>query len=71
MKTAKMTQAAATRAARAIFGGEKRIDVHGWIANEVLASMGFKIPHHAIADGDDIRTQGNLAKWLRRNAIKI
>ena len=71
MKTAKMTQAAATKAARAIFGRNPKVDIHGWIVDELLASMGLKIPHHAIADGDDIRTQGNLASWLRRNAVEV
>jgi hypothetical protein len=61
----------ATQAARKVFAKSSTIDAHGWIVEECLRSIGtgFHIPAKATADGDDARTQGNFAKWLRANAV--
>ena len=36
----------------------------------VLDGSGWAIPHTAFTDGDDERTIGNLAKWIRRYAVR-
>ena len=72
MKQRKLTIAESTRAARQIIQRSTReVDVHGWLTELTLRGigLGFHIPAHAYADAADLRTQGNLAKWLRLNAI--
>lgn len=72
MNARTLTIAEATSAARKIIArSTERVDVHSWITEEALRSIGtgFHIAAHDFADGDDLRTQGNLAAWLRRYAV--
>ena len=72
MTARNLTIAEATKAARKILNRSTRaVDVHGWIVEMTLRDIGtgFHIPAHAFADEDDMRTQGNLALWLRRFAV--
>jgi hypothetical protein len=64
-----MTIKEASSAARRIIAKSTVVDVHDWITEKVLRDIGagFHIPATAYADADDVRTQGNLSAWLRRN----
>lgn len=62
----------ATQAARDIFANSYRgVNVHDYVTHDVLRRIGtgFHIPTDAYADAETIRTESNLALWLRRNAV--
>lgn len=62
----------ATQAARDIFANSYRgVNVHSSVTHDVLRriSTGFHIPSDAYADAEALRTESNLALWLRRNAV--
>jgi hypothetical protein len=70
----KLTIAQSTAAARYIrskITQHSSPDVNGWQTDEALKNFGYCIPSTAYADGDDLRTQTNLAAWIRRYAVKI
>jgi len=72
MNARKLTIKESTQAARAILAYSVRaVDVQGWIVEKTLRNIGtgFHIPDHVDAYGEDLRTQKDLAEWLRRFAV--
>jgi hypothetical protein len=68
MKT--LTIKASTAFAQAIFATKHDPRDFSGAIFAVLNGSGWAIPHGAFTDGDDERTVSNLAKWIRRYAVR-